>query len=175
MNLQLVPAAATTDTIAPSCHDTQAALQRLVALYEQLTPAHLARLGDYYAPDAQFRDPFNDVRGVHAIAQVFAHMFETLEAPRFVVTQHIVQGDQAFLGWELHFRMRRWRPLVAQCIRGATLIRFDAGGRVVLHRDYWDAAEELYEKLPLLGALMRWLRKAASATTRASHAHRPPP
>ena len=31
-----------------------------------------------------------------------------------------------------------------------------------MHRDYWDAAEELYEKLPLLGALMRWLKSAAN-------------
>lgn len=159
---------------AVACPDTPAAAQRLIALYERLTPAHLARLGDYYTPDAQFKDPFNDVRGVPAIAQVFAHMFETLDQPRFVVTQHIVQGEQAFLAWEFHFRMRRWRPQVAQCIRGTTLLRFDAQGRVALHRDYWDAAGELYEQLPLLGTLMRWLRKAASATTKASHDHRSP-
>jgi hypothetical protein len=29
------------------------------------------------------------------------------------------------------------------------------------HRDYWDAAEELYEKIPVLGGLMRWLKKKA--------------
>ena len=32
-----------------------------------------------------------------------------------------------------------------------------------VHRDYWDAAEELYEKLPLLGALMRWLKRRVNA------------
>jgi len=30
-----------------------------------------------------------------------------------------------------------------------------------LHRDYWDAAGELYAKLPLIGAVMRWLRRRA--------------
>lgn len=162
---------------AASCPDTPAAVQRLIALYEQLSPAHLARLGDYYAPDAQFKDPFNDVRGVPAIAQIFAHMFATLDQPCFAVTQHIVQGDQAFLGWEFRFRMRRWRPQVEQCIHGATLVRFDAQGRVALHRDYWDAAQELYEKLPVLGGLMRWLRRSASATstTKVPHAYRPSP
>ena len=49
-----------------------------------------------------------------------------------------------------------------QCIRGATHIVFDERGAVSVHRDYWDAAEELYEKLPLLGALMRWLKRAAN-------------
>jgi hypothetical protein len=39
---------------------------------------------------------------------------------------------------------------------------------------YWDAAQELYENLPVLGDLMRWLRKSASAstTTKEPHAHR---
>jgi hypothetical protein len=35
--------------------------------------------------------------------------------------------------------------------------------RISLHRDYWDAAEELYEKLPWVGALMRWLKKRANS------------
>lgn len=155
----------------------QSATQRLIALYEQLSPADLSRLDAHYAPDAHFKDPFNDVRGVPAITQIFAHMFATLEQPRFTVTQHLVQGDQAFLAWEFRFRMRRWGPRVEQCIHGATLVRFDAQGRVTLHRDYWDTAEELYEKIPLVGALMRWLRQSASATTttKDAHAHRPPP
>ena len=37
----------------------------------------------------------------------------------------------------------------------------DDAQRITLHRDYWDAAEELYEKLPLLGTLMRWLKRRA--------------
>ena len=36
-------------------------------------------------------------------------------------------------------------------------------GRITLHRDYWDAAEELYEKLPVIGTLMRWLRRRLAA------------
>jgi hypothetical protein len=32
----------------------------------------------------------------------------------------------------------------------------------MLPGDYWDAAEELYEKLPVLGGLMRWLKRAAN-------------
>lgn len=153
--------------------DTQGATERLIQLYEQLTPGHLSRLGDYYAPDVHFKDPFNDVRGVSAVAQIFTHMFATLDQPRFIVRQHIVERDQAFLGWEFHFRLRRWRPRVDQRIDGATLVRFDDQGLVAVHRDYWDTGEELYEKMPLLGSLMRWLRRTASATARDDDARRP--
>ena len=152
-------------------------LDALIRFYHDLSIESVARFPEFYAENAYFKDPFNDVRGVPAIAQIFAHMFATLDQPRFAVTQHIVQGDQAFLGWEFRFRMRRWRPQVEQCIHGATLVRFDAQGRVALHRDYWDAAQELYEKLPVLGGLMRWLRRSASATstTKVPHAYRPSP
>jgi len=33
---------------------------------------------------------------------------------------------------------------------------------VSLHRDYWDAAEELYEQIPVLGGFMRWLKRRAN-------------
>jgi steroid delta-isomerase len=50
-----------------------------------------------------------------------------------------------------------------QCISGATHISFDMDGAVILHRDYWDAAEELYEKLPLVGRLMRCMKSRLAA------------
>lgn len=144
--------------------EPRAAAARLARLFEQLTPERLPELAACYARDAHFKDPFNDVHGVKAITRIFAHMFATVDRPRFVVTGCMVQGAQAFLTWEMHFRLRRWRPDVDQSIQGATLVHFNALGQVERHRDYWDAAEELYEKLPVLGGLMRWLRKAGSAT-----------
>ncbi len=90
-------------------------------------------------------------------------MFVALDAPRFVVTQRVVQGAQCFLTWDFHFRFRRFDRHVIQTVRGATRLVLDAQGRILLHRDYWDAAEELYEKIPLVGALMRWLKTRANA------------
>jgi hypothetical protein len=40
---------------------------------------------------------------------------------------------------------------------------FSEEGLVSMHRDYWDAAQELYEKLPLVGGLMRWLKQRANS------------
>jgi steroid delta-isomerase len=128
----------------------------LIARYETLQPADLDRLVALYAEDCRFKDPFNDVRGRTALRRVFEHMFETLKAPRFVVIEAFVEGDQCFLGWDFHAG-----DLV---VRGASHLRFDGGGLVATHRDYWDAAEELYEKLPVLGALMRLLKRRLRAT-----------
>lgn len=140
-----------------------ARVARVVALFEALTPADVARLGEFYASDASFKDPFNEVRGVPAIQQVFEHMYRALESPRFVVRDVLAEGDQAFVSWEFRFRFRRFDRDADQIVRGGTHLVFAADGRIALHRDYWDAAEELYEKLPGVGALMRWLKRRANA------------
>ena len=138
-----------------------AALDRVVRFYSGLTRESAADVRHLYAADARFKDPFNEVCGHDAIVAIFAHMFIQVDEPRFVVTTAVLQGADAFLTWDFHFRMKRFSR-APQCIRGATHLRFGATGLVTLHRDYWDAAEELYEKLPVLGALMRWLKNAAN-------------
>jgi len=139
-----------------------ARVARVVALYETLVPADLPGLRGVYADDARFKDPFNQVQGVAAIARIFGHMFGTLDGPRFRVIDIVADGDALFLSWDFNFRTRG-TGAATMCIHGASHLRFDSQGRVAMHRDYWDAAEELYEKLPLLGVLMRWLKRRAGS------------
>jgi len=135
----------------------------IVRAFETLSPATVETLDALYAPDAHFKDPFNDVQGLPAIQRIFRHMFVALENPRFVITGRIVQGEQCFLTWEFRFGFRRFKQGQAQCIVGGSHLMLDDAGRITLHRDYWDAAEELYEKLPLVGGLMRWLKRRSNS------------
>jgi steroid delta-isomerase len=134
-------------------------LDLLAAYFESITEAKLPQLRNFYAPDAYFKDPFNEVRDVASIEQIFAEMYVSLHDPRFVVHSKVEQRDEAFLTWDFNFRIKKYKPDVTQTIRGSSHLKFDEQGRVCYHRDYWDAAEELYEKLPLVGALMRFLKK----------------
>ena len=136
--------------------------QRVVEVFERLLPADVARLGELYTDDASFKDPFNEVRGLPAIRRIFEHMFVALDGPRFEIRDVIVQGEQCFLTWDFVFRMKRFRRDEHR-IHGGSHLRFAPDGRVAMHRDYWDAAEELYEKLPVVGGLMRWLKRRANS------------
>ena len=137
------------------------AVDRLCELFEHLSRERLPELAPLYTEGARFKDPFNEVFGTAAITHIFEHMFESLHEPRFVVSQRIVDGAQVFLVWEMHFRFKRFDTVTPQVIRGGSHLTLAADGRVEDHRDYWDAAEELYEKLPMLGGLMKWLKRRA--------------
>jgi steroid Delta-isomerase len=143
--------------------DQAAAVQRLVQYFEGITPDRVSELREIYSVDARFKDPFNEVQGIADIEKIFAHMFVALHEPRFVVTKVVQQGDDCFLTWDFIFRFKRFDTTTLQTVRGASHLVLDEHNKVTLHRDYWDVAEELYEKLPLIGGLMRFLKARANS------------
>lgn len=141
-----------------------AELDRLVEFFATLNPQSLPHLREIYAADASFRDPFNDVRGVAAIERIFADMFARLDRPRFVITGTYAAtdgGPAAMLLWDFSFASQALGGEIL--IRGSTHLVFDASGRVASHRDYWDAGEEIYGRVPVLGSVVRLLRRRMAA------------
>jgi hypothetical protein len=142
--------------------DTRQATQNLATFFETLTPQSVAQLAMLYDAQATFKDPFNEVQGLPEIERIFRHMYVALDQPHFVITAQLVDGMQAFLTWEFRFRFKRFDTTTLQTVRGGSHVVFNEQGLVTMHRDYWDAAEELYEKLPVVGGVMRWLKKRAN-------------
>jgi steroid Delta-isomerase len=138
-------------------------VQKIVHFFESLTPQAVAQMGEFYTADAAFKDPFNEVRGLAQVQRIFSHMYVALDGPHFVVTKTVTQGDDCFIVWDFKFRFKRFDTVTLQTVRGCSHLKLSADGRIADHRDYWDAAEELYEKLPMVGALMRWLKRRANS------------
>lgn len=137
----------------------QATVKRVVDYFQSLTPDSVADIGEFYTDDTYFRDPFNEVRGISFVRHIFSDMFVRLHDPRFTVVEIILDEKGAVLIWDFDFRIKSLKPHLPRRIHGLSHLRFAADGRVSYHRDYWDAAAELYEQLPLIGSLMRWLKR----------------
>lgn len=137
-------------------------LDDIVRYFDTMSPESVVHLGLVYTEDAFFKDPFNEVRGLHAIEDIFRRMYVPLIDPRFAVVNRIATDGQAMLEWDFHFRIRRYQPDVVRTVHGVSHLGFAEDGRIAYHRDYWDTAEELYAKLPLIGGVMRFLRSRVS-------------
>ena len=136
-------------------------VQNIMAWYAILSPTSLKDIGKYYADDARFKDPFNEVKGVKAIQAIFEHMFATTQYPKFIFEEVIEQESKAFLTWEFHFGLRGKNYVV----KGGSMLPFNDRGSTTDHRDYWEAAEELWVELPIVGALVGWLRRQFKVQT----------
>lgn len=127
-----------------------------------LSPAVIDQLDGLAAPDIHYHDPFVDARGLANVKRVFRKVFEDIEDPRFTFTHTACDGDTCFLRWHFTCRpktIKRGHPWICD---GVTEIRFDAQGRVLEHIEHWDAGEQVYEKLPVLRAVIRWVKKRVS-------------
>lgn len=147
-----------TAAAAPSGADLRQRLAELADWYAHLSPDTLVDIGYFYTAAASFKDPFNTVHSREGIADVFRHMFRTLEQPVFVIREQLLDGDQAFITWDFRFR----KAGKEYALHGGSHLRFNARGKVTRHRDYWDSAEELLHKLPLIGPPLRLLRRMLS-------------
>lgn len=134
---------------------------RLVARFQQtfqeLRHDNLSRLAAVYADDVIFEDPLHRVEGLAALTEYFERMYVGVESIGFEFGEVIEAPGQAMLTWTMHMTHRRLRPGEPLALPGASHIRY--GQRVHYHRDYFDAGALLYERLPLLGAVVRTIRR----------------
>jgi limonene-1,2-epoxide hydrolase len=137
----------------------QEQLQNVILFFENITVQSVKDIQQLYSADAYFKDPFNEVHGVHAISEIFVHMYQQVDAPAFKIQHSILQDSEAFLVWDFSFRVKGADTTIT--IHGSSHISFNDSHQIVYHRDYWDVAEELYEKIPVLGGLMRFIKHRA--------------
>ena len=135
-----------------------AALRAYAAYYERLTPETLQELRALVTADVHFKDPFNDVRGVDRMIRVLEKMLNDASDIRFEAAERFCNGGLCLLRWHFSFRPRRFAHGEIWPIEGVSAVRFDDAGKVVEHIDYWDAGQQVYERLPLLGLLLRRIR-----------------
>ena len=138
--------------MALHCPDSLAAM---AGFYNGLTREKLDCLGDIYSPGVEFQDPLHQTRGLAALRTVYVHWFQQLQEISVTVTD--VHGDErsGFLLWTMRYQLRG-KPRV---ITGASHMQFAADGRVVVQRDYWDASLPVYGEFPLVGWLLRGLKR----------------
>lgn len=139
--------------------------QRVKDIYHALNRDSLHLLDELYAADATFIDPFHRIEGRAALHAYFAKMYANVSLIRFDFEDETATADELVLYWTMtyaHPRLNGGRPIA---VPGCTRFRFvtDAAspdaGKVRLHRDYFDAGALLYEQIPLLGRVVRFLRE----------------
>jgi steroid delta-isomerase len=136
---------------------SDASLKRYIDFFEQLNADNLNLLPTVMTEDVHFVDPFNDVNGLEAVESIFQHMFNNLEDTKFTVSHAAVTAGSephGLMRWELS-SLLNGKPYN---IIGMSEVGFAADGRVNSHIDHWDAGQQFYERLPVIGWLLRIIR-----------------
>lgn len=133
-------------------------IEELTSWYSNLTPETVYKVGDIYSAQARFIDPFNDATGHDAIANIFHHMFQTTDSPKFHITDVVQEQETAWVNWIFScvFRGKQIE------IEGASRLDFAEDGRVSKHHDFWDSSQ-LLTHIPFIGTMVRCINDRMSA------------
>ncbi|MCA1769733.1 MAG: nuclear transport factor 2 family protein [Halomonas sp.] len=134
-------------------------LEAFCAFFNKLDKSCTKDLFRFYTPDVVFIDPLHRIEGSEALERYFLTLYENVTACRFSFNERQMLDDQAFAAWTMsltHPRLDGGREIQ---VDGCSHLTFAADGRVMRHRDYFDAGALLYERLPLLGGIIRRVKK----------------
>lgn len=134
-------------------------IDRFIGFFEGLQQSDLAHIGDIYTEDVHFVDPFSDFRGLPTLTGIFEAMFTKMRDYELVVHEYGMIGpDTGFVRWTMSGYVKQLGKDVWE-VEGGSLIRFADDGRVREHIDYWDAASQMYERLPVIGWVLKKIRQ----------------
>lgn len=137
------------------------AADRYIAFWRGLSTESLDRLPEFMTPDVHFSDPFNDLRGLASVKAAFTKIYAMIEDVDITVHDRAFgtgssEHSVCYVRWTFAFAVRSGKRL---SIEGMSEIHLNADELVVEHIDHWDAAGQVYETLPLLGPLLRAIRR----------------
>lgn len=139
----------------PPLPKTSKHLRDLLEWSSQLSTKNVKHVSTYYSRDAFFKDPITEVYTADEIQKYFQRLLERIGGIHFVFDNVIEENNQAFVTWVMtaKFMGREFT------VEGSSHLKFDSSGLCEYHRDYFDLSEEIYEQVPLFGALFKGLKR----------------
>ncbi len=130
--------------------------EQYIRLFEDLSEERINGIEQFVSIDIKFKDPFNDISGLDAFRRLLVKLIDDVKGLRFEVTYRAWSEDVLFLRWTFQGKVKGigyWK------VQGMSEIVFDEQGLVCQHIDHWDASEQFFEKLPLIGTILRVIKR----------------
>ncbi len=142
-----------------SHHDSaEQVLLNFIALYSQLNKTNLNRLYSVYAKDIVFEDPAHHIEGIDALFEYFESLYTNVNQCGFEIHKKALKGNSAFINWTLTMRHPKLSKGELRKVSGCSYLEFKKG-KVSYHKDYFDLGALIYEGLPLMGTLIKAIKK----------------
>ncbi|MBU2709880.1 nuclear transport factor 2 family protein [Zooshikella harenae] len=138
-------------------------LQQFLTHFQQLDANNLAPISSLYTEDVVFSDPLGTHLGIDQLTAYFQSMYYEITYLHFEFKPAwLAPPDHVTQPWTMTFKHRRL-PQRQISVEGVSLLHFNTTGLVTHHQDFFDLGALLYEQLPVLGKLIRYIKKKAAA------------
>jgi limonene-1,2-epoxide hydrolase len=116
-------------------------------------------LANIYSENIVFIDPIKSVSGLEDLTKYFEDLYQSVTSCHFTLTSHLPNSHRYSLEWVMHLQHKKISNNQKIELNGASFIEFK-DDKVCYHRDYYDLGALVYERIPILGSVIRKVRHA---------------
>jgi hypothetical protein len=137
-------------------------LTNFVSVYQTLSTSNLDLLATIYHPEVTFIDPIHKVEGFDELYNYFVNLYQNLSTCEFIIENVIAENDEAAIYWKMSYQHTKLNKGNVVTVYGSSYIK-GKDDKVIYHRDYLDLGAMLYEQLPLVGRVIKWIKVKAGS------------
>ncbi|GAA5217638.1 nuclear transport factor 2 family protein [Corallincola platygyrae] len=137
-------------------------IDRFTEMFRDLKPDSFEAMASIYDPEVVFQDPAHQIVGRENLTRYFEELCGSLLYCRFDISRRANDGDSVFLEWEMSFAHPKLSSGKCIVVPGVSVLKLSDNG-ICSHRDYFDMGAMLYEKLPMLGSVVSYLKNRLAA------------
>ncbi|GLX83583.1 nuclear transport factor 2 family protein [Thalassotalea eurytherma] len=132
-------------------------LQNFIDVYQRLGTDNLNLIDTIYHPQVTFKDPMHLVVGLDELKHYFDNIYTNLISCQFVIDEVIYKDNKAAVYWRMTFIHKKLNSADPITVEGHTKL-IGEQDKVIYHRDYIDVGAMLYEHIPVLGRVIRYIK-----------------
>ena len=116
-------------------------------------------LRNVYSDQINFVDPVKNISGIDNLTNYFQNLYSRVNKCHFTLNNYISNGQQYSLQWVMKLQHKKVAKNKEIVLEGASFIQF-SDGKIQYHQDYYDLGALVYERLPILGTVVKKVRHA---------------
>jgi hypothetical protein len=115
-------------------------------------------LESFYAKKIVFCDPVKKISGLPALKKYYRHVYSNVDSIQFKFSRFIESENTVVGEWVMTLKVKSLNWSKPFEVSGCSVFEFDEKNQVTFHRDYLDLGEMVYEKIPVLGLLVKAIK-----------------
>lgn len=132
-------------------------IEKLQKVFVELSSTNTYLLDDIYTKDMKFEDPAHRVDGLDNFKKYMVNLYQNVTSCTFKFSNIEHFNGGAILEWNMLISHPKLNKGIIFIVPGVSVVRYHE--KIYSHRDYFDLGAMLYERLPLIGRVIRFIKR----------------
>ncbi|MGB3725504.1 MAG: nuclear transport factor 2 family protein [Glaciecola sp.] len=136
-------------------------IDKFSSFYTDLASMQVSELASIYSEDVKFVDPIASHQGLSAVEAYFSRLLHNAKYCTFTIhNKEKTESGLYVVDWTMSFTSKRMNSGQPISVDGITMLKV-IGNKITFHRDYYDLGQMIYENVPLLGRVIKRIKRSA--------------